>query len=116
MSTTSLLQTALQNLHVSQQQREQSHTPRPPSSRGDPSSLPSSRGETPPESGGEEDDDEVLVTVGKGTAPGTPVHGRGMVLGQRLSGLSPKGRDPVRERPRFQPWETTETRGDGVEG
>jgi len=94
MSTTSLLQTALQNLHVSQQMRDQSHTPRAPSSRGDGGSL----GDSPPVSSGEEEDedDEVMVKVGKDTAPGTPVPGqKGMQLGQRLSMLGNKTKDPV---------------------
>lgn len=91
-TTTSLLQTALQNLHVSQQMRDQSHTPRAPSSAGD----PSSRG-SPVDSGEEDDDDEIMVKVGKGTAPGTPVPGqRGLQLGQRLSNLGgTRSKDPV---------------------
>lgn len=38
-------------------------------------------------------EDEEMVGVGKGTAPGTPVAGRGLVLGQRVK--KDKGRDPV---------------------
>lgn len=101
MTTTSLLQTALQNLHVSQQLREQvgSHTPKAASSRGDPAS-PASGQLTPPlspSSGEEEEDEDELIKVGKGTAPGTPVPGKGMVLGQRLSKLGGKvvEKDPV---------------------
>jgi len=101
MTTSSLLQTALQNLHVSQQMREQvgSNTPKAPSSASDPGS-PASGLVTPPLSESEdEDDDNVMVKVGKGTAPGTPVPGqKGMVLGQRLSGLGgarTREKDPV---------------------
>jgi len=47
-------------------------------------------------SGEEDDDDEVMVKVGKDTAPGTPVPGqKGMQLGQRLSFLGSKAKDPV---------------------
>lgn len=85
--------------------REQvgSNTPKAPSSVGDPDS-PASGLVTPPLSdssaGEDEDDENVMVKVGKGTAPGTPVPGqKGMVLGQRLSGLGggrTKEKDPVR--------------------
>ncbi len=93
-TTTSLLQTALQNLHVSQQIHHPSHTPRPPSSRGGHESA-SSRGGSSSSSGGEEDEDE-LVRVGQDTRPGTPLPGqKGLVLGQVPSGLGGKGKDPV---------------------
>lgn len=94
-TSTSLLQTALQNLHVSQQVHQPSHTPRPPSSRGGNDSS-SSRGGSSPSSGGEEDDDE-LVRVGQDTRPATPLPGqKGLVLGQKVpSGLGGKGKDPV---------------------
>ncbi|KIR30133.1 hypothetical protein I307_00210 [Cryptococcus deuterogattii 99/473] len=91
MATSSLLQTALQNLHVSQQIHQQSHTPHPPSSPGSTSSRLSSAGGTPPVSDWETDDDEI-ITVGKGTRPATPVGGRG---GAKLSSvLGEKSRDP----------------------
>lgn len=81
-TTTSLLHTALQNLHVAQQVAHPSHTPRPASSvdSGRSSRL------------GSDDEDDELVTVGKGTAPGTPIPGRGQVLGQRIKNAS---NDPV---------------------
>jgi len=88
-TTTSLLHTALQNLHVAQQVAHPSHTPRPPSSVGSSKfrlSGASSNGE-------EEEDDNEIVKVGLGTAPGTPIPGRGMVLGQRIKNLNSK--DPV---------------------
>lgn len=87
MATSSLLQTALQNLHVSQQIHQQSHTPHPPSSPGSTSSRLSSAGGTPPVSDWETDDDEI-ITVGKGTRPATPVFKLSSVLGE-------KSRDPV---------------------
>lgn len=83
-TTTSLLHTALQNLHVAQQVAHPSHTPRPPSSAS------SSRRRS---AESEDDDDNELVTVGFGTAPGTPIPGKGMVLGQRIKTLNSK--DPV---------------------
>jgi len=89
-TTTSLLHTALQNLHVAQQVAHPSHTPRPPSSVGSSKfrlSGASSNGEE------EEEDDNEIVKVGLGTAPGTPIPGRGMVLGQRIKNLNSK--DPV---------------------
>ena len=53
-------------------------------------------------SGEEDDDDEVMVKVGKDTAPGTPVPGqKGMQLGQRLSFLGSKAKDPVGPAQRF---------------
>lgn len=85
-TTTSLLHTALQNLHVAQQVALPSHTPRPPSSVG------SSRRR----SGDSDEDDDAneFVRVGRGTAPGTPIPGRpGMLLGQRIQSLNSK--DPV---------------------
>lgn len=39
-----------------------------------------------------DDEDDELVTVGKGTAPGTPIPGKGQVLGQRIKNAS---NDPV---------------------
>ncbi|WVQ62592.1 uncharacterized protein L199_000734 [Kwoniella botswanensis] len=102
MSTSSLLHTALQNLHVSQQMHQQSHTPKPPSSPGSTyHELDSSRGGSPvPFSDGETDDEE-LVEVGKGTRPSTPTTGKGLQLGQRLpSSLGGKNtRDPLRTLP-----------------
>lgn len=50
----------------------------------------------PGHSSGEEDDyddDDQMVSVGKGTAPGTPIPGRGAVLGQRMK--KDRGKDPV---------------------
>lgn len=92
MATSSLLQTALQNLHVSQQIHQQSHTPHPPSSPGSTSSRLSSPGGTPPMSDWEADEDE-LIAVGRGTRPATPVGGRG---GTKLPGiLGGKSKDPV---------------------
>jgi hypothetical protein len=90
MSTASLLHTALQNLHVAQQVAHPSHTPRPPSSVGSSShkfALSASS------SGDEDDDDQEFVRVGQGTAPGTPIPGRGMVLAQRIRNL--QSNDPV---------------------
>ncbi|KAK8845514.1 hypothetical protein IAR55_006229 [Kwoniella newhampshirensis] len=111
MSTTSLLQTALQNLHVSQQVHQQSHTPRPPSSLGssrhyDPEhdresiTTSSSTGGSVSGSGDEETDEDEMISVGKGTRPGTPT-GKGMQLGQRLpSALGGKNtKDPLRILP-----------------
>ncbi|WVQ80274.1 hypothetical protein IAT38_002379 [Cryptococcus sp. DSM 104549] len=102
MTTTSLLQTALQNLHVSQQALQPSHTPQPPSSPGSSRydlESASSQGGSPPLSDHETDDDE-MISVGKGTRPGTPVGAKGMVLGQRLaSGLGGKTKDPLRTLP-----------------
>ena len=90
-TSTSLLQTALQNLHVSQ--RNQSRSPRAPSSPGDnePGSPPSS-------SDGEEDEEDELVIVGQGTRPATPAPGqKGLVIGQKVpSSLGGKSKDPVR--------------------
>lgn len=118
MSTTSLLQTALQNLHVSQMTRDPSLTPAslstPSSPRRQPRDLSQgSDGSSPHDSSdesfdedeGDEDgiprqrdagarggrDGERLVKVGKGTRPGTPVAGKGMVMGQRIG----KVKDPV---------------------
>jgi len=94
-TSTSLLQTALQNLKVSQQVHQPSHTPRPPSSPGDNESS-SSKGASSASS--EEDDEEgELVRVGQGTRPGTPLPGqKGLVLGQKVpSGLVGKAKDPV---------------------
>ncbi|WWC58220.1 uncharacterized protein I303_100756 [Kwoniella dejecticola CBS 10117] len=113
MSTSSLLHTALQNLHVSQQVHQQSHTPKPPSSPGSGSGsnyheheLDSSRGGSPvPFSDAEgETDDEELVQVGKGTRPSTPTagaRGLGLQLGQRLPrALGGKNtRDPLQTLP-----------------
>lgn len=87
-TTTSLLHTALQNLHVAQQVAHPSHTPRPPSSVG--SSRRGGRSVSD-----EEDDDNEYVAVGRGTAPGTPIAGKGMVLGQRIKKVGSK--DPVSE-------------------
>ncbi|WWD22467.1 hypothetical protein CI109_106960 [Kwoniella shandongensis] len=106
MSTTSLLQTALQNLHVSQQVHQQSHTPRPPSSPGssrhtdlehDLESVSSRGGSPNPGLSEDETDDDELISVGKGTRPGTPT-GKGLQLGQRLpSSLGGKNtKDPLR--------------------
>lgn len=85
-TTTSLLHTALQNLHVAQQVAHPSHTPRPPSSRSSPTQ---SR-----RNGDASSDDEEYVRVGQGTAPGTPIPGKGMVLGQRIK-KDNGARDPV---------------------
>ncbi|WVR03553.1 hypothetical protein IAU60_000545 [Kwoniella sp. DSM 27419] len=105
MSTSSLLHTALQNLHVSQQVHQQSHTPRAPSSPGSTSrdlDTVSSRGGSPvPWSDGEgETDDDEFIDVGKGTRPATPT-GKGLQLGQRLpSALGGKNsKDPLRTLP-----------------
>lgn len=43
--------------------------------------------------GDEEEDENEIVRVGRGTAPGTPIPGKGMVLGQRIRNLESK--DPV---------------------
>ncbi|WVF65976.1 hypothetical protein IAT40_000714 [Kwoniella sp. CBS 6097] len=111
MSTSSLLHTALQNLHVSQQVHQQSHTPHPPGSPGSSSKHElesvSSRGGSPiPWSDGEgdgfTDDEQEMIGVGKGTRPGTPTgSGKGQVLGQRLpSALGGKNsKDPLRVLP-----------------
>lgn len=88
-TTTSLLHTALQNLHVAQQVAHHSQTPRPASSVG---SAPSSRAASRPLSRAGSDDEDEFVAVGKGTAPGTPIPGKGQVLGQRIKTL---GNDPV---------------------
>nr|ODN88730.1 hypothetical protein L203_02744 [Cryptococcus depauperatus CBS 7841] len=96
MTTSSLLHTALQNLHVSQQIHQQSHTPQPPSSPGSTSSRISSTVETPPLSDNETDDDE-LVLVGKGTRPTTPVGTRSGA--RQPSALTGKSRDPLRAMP-----------------
>ncbi|BEI82487.1 hypothetical protein CcaverHIS002_0303550 [Cutaneotrichosporon cavernicola] len=88
-TTTSLLHTALQNLHVAQQVAHPSHTPRPPSSR---SSPPASR------RNGDSSDDDEYVPVGHGTAPGTPIPGKGMVLGQRIK-KDNGARDPLKNFP-----------------
>lgn len=80
-TTTSLLHTALQNLHVAQQVHNPSYTPGPPSSS---SSRPAN----------DSSDDDEYVAVGKGTAPGTPVGARGMMLGQRIR-KDNAARDPV---------------------
>ncbi|TYJ54911.1 hypothetical protein B9479_004419 [Cryptococcus floricola] len=96
MANSSLLQTALQNLHVSQQIHQQSHTPNPPSSPGSTSSRLSSGANTPPFSDYDTDEDE-LVAVGKGTRPVTPTGGK---FGGRLpSLLGGKSRDPLRVLP-----------------
>ena len=98
MSTTSLLQTALQNLHVSQQAREQSVTPGPPSSNGSPPLKDDlSLSDTGEGDGGETSDEETIVKVGRGTAVSTPTTGqKGLQLGQRLpSALGGKTKDPV---------------------
>lgn len=106
VTSTSLLQTALQNLHVSQQANNQSHTPRDDGSQSrderDPTpgspqkwsmrSISSEDGES------DDGDGDDLVKVGQGTRPATPLPGqKGLVLGQRvssaLSGKNPK--DPV---------------------
>lgn len=89
-TTTSLLHTALQNLHVAQQVAHPSHTPRPPSSVGSGSGV---RLSGPSSNGDEDEDDSEYVRVGLGTAPGTPIPGKGMVLGQRIKNLNSK--DPV---------------------
>ncbi|TXT06126.1 hypothetical protein VHUM_03599 [Vanrija humicola] len=89
-TTTSLLHTALQNLHVAQQVAHPSHTPRPPSSVG--SSRRGGRSASD-----DEDDDNEYVAVGRGTAPGTPIPGKGMVLGQRINKVGSK--DPLRLLP-----------------
>ncbi|KAI9635834.1 uncharacterized protein MKK02DRAFT_24998 [Dioszegia hungarica] len=97
MSTTSLLQTALQNLKVSQQARDPSLTPStlsvPSSPRRHPRALSQtgSEGTTTPEFSS----DEEMISVGKGTRPGTPVGAKGMVLGQRVG----KVKDPLRTLP-----------------
>lgn len=115
MSTTSLLQTALQNLKVSQQARDPSLTPStlsvPSSPRRHPRALSQtgSEGTTTPEFSSDEYSDEdaadatdgvrgrkgdagrEMISVGKGTRPGTPVGAKGMVLGQRVG----KVKDPV---------------------
>ncbi|OXC71155.1 hypothetical protein AYX13_00021 [Cryptococcus neoformans] len=96
MATSSLLQTALQNLHVSQQIHQQSHTPHPPSSPGSTSSRLSSTGGTPPMSDWEADEDE-LIAVGKGTRPVTPVGGRGSAKPPSI--LGGKSKDPLRTLP-----------------
>ncbi|WRT63752.1 uncharacterized protein IL334_000677 [Kwoniella shivajii] len=100
MSTSSLLHTALQNLHVSQQQQHlQSFTPQAPSSPG---STNGSRDNSPiPFSDDETDDDDELVNVGKGTRPSTPTTTKGLMLGQRLpSNLGGKNAvDPLRTLP-----------------
>lgn len=94
MTTTSLLHTALQNLHVSQQMRDQSCTPQPLSM---PTSPRMSDKELSSNNSSEAEDEDELVNVGKGTAPGTPVPGqKGLTLGQRLpSSLGAKTKDPV---------------------
>jgi hypothetical protein len=95
-SATSLLQTALQNLHVAQQAQNQSHTPRAPSSRGD-TREGSTRGGS---SASSDEDDDELVKVGEGTRPGTPLPGqRGLTLGRGGSGSGlPRSKDPVSRR------------------
>jgi hypothetical protein len=85
-TTTSLLHTALQNLHVAQQVAHPSHTPRPASS------VDSGRSSRAGSRMASDDEDDELVTVGKGTAPGTPIPGKGQVLGQRIKNAS---NDPV---------------------
>lgn len=94
-TTTSLLHTALQNLHVAQQVAHPSHTPRPPSSR---SSPPTSRRD-----GNVSSDDEEYVRVGQGTAPATPIPGKGMVLGQRIK-KDNGARDPVSRGRWWREW------------
>ena len=91
-TSTSLLQTALQNLHVSQQVRRPS---RPESTHAGNDSS-SSRDVSSASSGGEEDEDE-LVIVGQNTRSATPMLGqKGLVLGQRLPGShGGKAKDPV---------------------
>ena len=114
MSTTGLLQQALQNLHVSQQARDgmsltprsisQPGTPRKkaagggtsmgrsPSAPGTPRSEASngaSRGESGEDSSGDE-----IVEVGNDTRPGTPLPGKGLTLGMRAK--KDRGKDPVR--------------------
>lgn len=101
MSTSSLLQTALQNLHVSQMARDPSLTPAPSPRRHPRALSEASGGSSPPDSSdgdgddgsldGEEVGGEKMISVGKGTRPGTPIAGKGMVLGQRIS----KVKDPV---------------------
>ncbi|EJT47746.1 hypothetical protein A1Q2_04152 [Trichosporon asahii var. asahii CBS 8904] len=81
-TTTSLLHTALQNLHVAQQVAHPSHTPRPASS------VDSGRSSRAGSRMASDDEDDELVTVGKGTAPGTPIPGKGQVLGQRIKNAS----------------------------
>ncbi|WWC66646.1 uncharacterized protein I206_100550 [Kwoniella pini CBS 10737] len=104
MSTSSLLHTALQNLHVSQQIHQQPHTP-----GSNYNELDSSRGGSPiPFSDGEltttDDEGDELVQVGKGTRPSTPTtttSSRGLQLGQRLPrSLGGKNtKDPLRTLP-----------------
>lgn len=99
MSTTSLLQTALQNLHVSQQTRDQSSSPLPRSPRLDrsPQLDPAGDSDNSAISSDGEDDSDELVQVGRGTRPATPLVGqKGLVLGQRVSSaLGGKSKDPV---------------------
>ena len=91
-TSTSLLQTALQNLHVSQQLQRPS---RPASTHAGNDSS-SSRDVSSASSGGEEDEDE-LVIVGQDTRSATPMLGqKGLVLGQRLpASHGGKAKDPV---------------------
>ncbi|ORX34743.1 hypothetical protein BD324DRAFT_582961 [Kockovaella imperatae] len=93
MSTapTSLLQTALQNLHVSQQARDQSHTPL--ADDASEATASSSRNVSPPESGTDDDldDGDDYIAVGRGTRPGTPS------VSQR--GFKSKKKDPLRTLP-----------------
>lgn len=78
---------------------EPGHRRRANGGNGVPSMIYSLHGRRPGQaerSSGDEFDseDEIMVAVGKGTRPGTPVPGRGMVLGQRVK-REDKGRDPV---------------------
>ncbi|WWC85906.1 uncharacterized protein L201_000776 [Kwoniella dendrophila CBS 6074] len=109
MSTSSLLHTALQNLHVSQQLHNQSHTPKAPSSPGSLShhdqETDDNYSENENESqGGDFTDEEELIAVGKGTRPSTPTATStkaGLQLGGRLpSSLGGKNtKDPLRTLP-----------------
>jgi hypothetical protein len=71
--------------------------PATPPRHNKPLSLDSGGSSPPDSSDGSLDGDDdgssgaKLISVGKGTRPGTPVAGRGQVLGQRL----PKVKDPV---------------------
>ncbi|ORY22615.1 hypothetical protein BCR39DRAFT_551155 [Naematelia encephala] len=98
MSTTSLLHTALQNLHVNQQILQQSHTPIPP---GSPGSETHRTGSELASSYDGSDDEEELVGVGQGTRPATPLPGLrgGLSLRREISGQSGKIKDPLRTLP-----------------
>jgi hypothetical protein len=96
-SATSLLQTALQNLHVAQQAQTLSQTPRPPSSRGDYDAQSVTSGGS---NDYEDEDDGEMVGVGEGTRPGTPLIGqKGLSLSRGGSGGGvPRSKDPVSSR------------------